>query len=266
MGCCSSHTRDTLFEQTEPINLSIIENGDELKQAQTMISLIIKIRNRIIYTYHKLIYSTGGCLYINPSMSLCVRNIFYKISAEFKGDFEKSDITYMEDPPYLQTDMFLFSEELKILLNQLFTFLSELRGYKNILKQIDNDSPTLLYLEYENKSNISQRNLEKIRLAMDLFKQLLNMRQKIWNQYKNEVYLLVKKNFEYLTKINEIGKEAYEKNLSDIYDICMLNYNEKDNNTSKNPMFSNIQTAKENWLALMKNDNDSEIDISLNQN
>ena len=46
----------------------------------------------------------------------------------------------------------------------------------------------------------------------------------------------------------------------------MLNYNEKDNNISKNPMFSNIQTAKENWLALMKNDNDSEIDISLNQN
>ena len=37
-------------------------------------------------------------------------------------------------------------------------------------------------------------------------------------------------------------------------------------NFSKNPMFSNIQTAKENWLALMKNDNDSEIDISLNQN
>ena len=84
MGCCSSHTRDNLFEQSEPINLSIIENK-ELKQAQTIISLIIKIRNRIIYLYHKLIYSTGGCLYINPSMSLCVRNIFYKISAEFKG-------------------------------------------------------------------------------------------------------------------------------------------------------------------------------------
>jgi hypothetical protein len=83
---------------------------------------------------------------------------------------------------------------------------------------------------------------------MDLFKQLLNMRQKIWNQYKNEVYLLVKKNFEYLAKINEIGKEAYEKNLSDIYDICMLNYNEKDNNISKNPKFSNIQTAKENYV------------------
>ena len=60
---------------------------------------------------------------------------------------------------------------------------------------------------------------------------------------------MVKKNFEYLTKINEIGKEAYEKNLSDIYDICMLNYNEKDNNISKNPMFSNIQTAKKiGWL------------------
>ena len=266
MGCCSSHTRDTLFEQSQPINLSIIDNGDELKQAQTLISLIIKIRNRIIYTYHKLIYSTGCCLYINPSMSLCLRNIFYKISAEFKGDFDQSDITYMEDPPYLQTNMSLFSEDLKNLLKQLFNFLSELRGYKNILRKIDNDSPTLLYLEYENNSNLSQRNIEKIRLAMDLFKQLLNMRQKIWNQYKNEVYLLVKQNFEYLAKINSIGKEAYQKNLSDIYEICMLNYNEKDNNISPNPMFSNIQTAKENWLALMKNDNDSEIDISLNQN
>jgi len=265
MGCCSSHTRDNLFEQSEPINLSIIENK-ELKQAQTIISLIIKIRNRIIYLYHKLIYSTGGCLYINPSMSLCVRNIFYKISAEFNGDFSKSEIVYMEDPPYLQTDMFLFSDELKLLLNQLFDFLSELRGYKNILRQIDNDSPTLLYLEYENKSNISQRNLDKIRLAMDLFKQLLNMRQKIWNQYKNEVYLLVKKNYEYLDKINTIGKEAFEKKITDIYEICMLNYNEKDNNTSKNPMFSNIQSAKENWLALMKNDNDSDIDFSLHQN
>ena len=266
MGCCSSHTRDSLFEQTEPINLSMIDNGDELKQAQTLISLIIKIRNRIIYTYHKLIYSTGCCLYINPSMSLCLRNIFYKISAEFKGDFEQSDITYMEDPPYLQTDMSLFSEDLKNLLNQLFNFLSELRGYKNILRKIDNDSPTLLYLEYENNSNLSQRNIEKIRLAMDLFKQLLNMRQKIWNQYKNEVYLLVKQNFEYLAKINSIGKEAYQKNLSDIYEICMLNYNEKENNICPNPMFSNIQTAKENWLAIMKNDNDSEIDNSLTQN
>ena len=45
----------------------------------------------------------------------------------------------------------------------------------------------------------------------------------------------------------------------------MLNYNEKDNNTSKNPMFSNIQSAKENWLALMKNDNDSDIDFSMIQ-
>ena len=162
--------------------------------------------------------------------------------------------------------MSILSDDTKEKIKELFDFIKEIRGYKNILNQIDNDSPTLLYLEYENKSNISQRNLEKIRLAMDLFKQLLNMRQKIWNQYKNEVYLLVKKNFEYLTKINEIGKEAYEKNLSDIYDICMLNYNEKDNNISKNPMFSNIQSAKENWLALMKNDNDSDIDFSLHQN
>jgi hypothetical protein len=261
MGCCSSHTRDNLFEQSEPINLSIIEN-EELKQAQTIISLIIKIRNRIIYLYHKLIYSTGGCLYINPSMSLCVRNIFYKISAEFNGDFSKSEIVYMEDPPYLQTDMFLFSDELKLLLNQLFDFLSELRGYKNILRQIDNDSPTLLYLEYENKSNISQRNLDKIRLAMDLFKQLLNMRQKIWNQYKNEIQILVKQYEPYIKKVDKIGKEAYDKNLSDIYEICILEHKEDDDKKKK--MYSSVEEAKHNWEDVMKNDYDTDLDFSIN--
>ena len=79
MGCSSSRTKDNLLEQTKPINLSVNDNGEDLKEAQNLINLIIKIRNRIIYKYHKLIYLTGACIFLQPNISHCLRNIFYKI-------------------------------------------------------------------------------------------------------------------------------------------------------------------------------------------
>ena len=262
MGCCSSTRGEGFFEQSKPINLSLIDNGNELKQAQILISLIIKIRNRIIYIYHKLIYLTGACLYIKPSISHCIKNIFYKISREFNGNFENCDIQYYEDPPYLKFNMSILSDDTKEKIKELFDFIKEIRGYKNILNQIDNDSPTLLYLKYENKYNISKKDIEKIHHAMDLFKQLLNMKQSIWNQYKREIYIFIKNNYEYLIHINDIGKEASEKNLSDIYEICMLNYGYEN---EKKLMYPNIKMAKNNWESIMKNDTDSSLD-SINQN
>ena len=153
-------------------------------------------------------------------------------------------------------------EESKILLDELLKFITELRGYKNILKQIDNDSPNLLYLEYENKSNLSERNIERIHNSMDIFKELLNMRQKIWNQYKNEIQLLVKQNELYIKKVDKIGKEAYDKNLSDIYEICILEHKEDDDKKKK--MYSSIEEAKHNWEEVMKNDYDTDLDFSIN--
>ena len=97
---------------------------------------------------------------------------------------------------------------------------------------------------------------------MDLFKQLLAMKQSIWNQYKREIYIFIKNNYEYLIHINDIGKEASEKNLSDIYEICMLNYGYEN---EKKLMYPNIKMAKNNWESIMKNDTDSSLD-SINQN
>ena len=129
MGCCSSTRGEGFFEQSKPINLSLIDNGNELKQAQILISLIIKIRNRIIYIYHKLIYLTGACLYIKPSISHCIKNIFYKISREFNGNFENCDIQYYEDPPYLKFNMSILSDDTKEKIKELFDFIKEIRGY-----------------------------------------------------------------------------------------------------------------------------------------
>ena len=62
--------------------------------------------------------------------------------------------------------MSILSDDTKEKIKELFDFIKEVRGYKNILNQIDNDSPTLLYLEYENKYNISKKDVEKIHHAM----------------------------------------------------------------------------------------------------
>ena len=97
---------------------------------------------------------------------------------------------------------------------------------------------------------------------MDIFKELLNMRQKIWNQYKNEIQLLVKQYELYIKKVDEIGKEAYDKNLSDIYEICILEHKEDDDKKKK--MYSSIEEAKHNWEEVMKNDYDTDLDFSIN--
>ena len=235
MGCGSSKTKDGILQQTKPINLSIVENKEELQEAQNLISLIIKIRNRIIYKYHRLIFLTGACLFYKPNISHCLKNIFYKISYDFKGNLNQNEFLYIEEPPYLSSELLNLKNESKDLLDQLLKFINELRGYKNILKEIDNNSPTLLFLIYENKSYISERNIERIHKAMDLFQQLL-----------------IKNKDAYFTKINNIGKEAYEKNLNDIYEISFLQSNEE--KRKKKNMYASIEEAKHDWLEIMKND------------
>ena len=59
MGCGSPSLvlDDYNLQQTKILDLSICENNEiDLRRAQNLISLITKIRNRIIYLYHKLIY------------------------------------------------------------------------------------------------------------------------------------------------------------------------------------------------------------------
>ena len=158
--------------------------------------------------------------------------------------------------------MEILTEESREKINQLFNFIIELRSYKTLIKQIDKDSPQLLYLEFENNNNISNKNIEKIHSSIELFDQLKKLRNKLLNEYKEQIILFFSKNFMYSNKINEIGSEAYKKGLNDIYEIVMLNYKDDKNIKENEKMFSKIENAKENWEDIMKKDFDIDVESS----
>ena len=225
MGCGSTQLRlDGQIIKQEIIELDINNHykNKELLQAQHLIHLITNLRNKIIYEYDNLIYTTGACLFKNPTITHCTRCILFKISSECKGDLGNAQFTFREDPPFLKVDFDKFSEETNKLLNQLFDFIIKLRDYKIIMKQIDKETPKLMYIVFENNNKISKENLNKINKSISLFKDLYKLRNNLLVEYKNQIYELLMHNENYLKIINEIGKTAYESKITDIYEITML--------------------------------------------
>ena len=262
MGCSNATTvlENYNLQQTKKINLIINENEKNLNDVQNLIFLIIKIRNRIIYQYHKLIYSCAACLYYKPTITRCIRNIFFKISCELKGKFEDCNIDYFENIPYIKIQNENLSNEINEKINELLNFIIELNDYKILIDKIDKESPQLFYLEFENKDNISDKNIKKIHFSIQLFEQLKKIRQKLLKEYKEEIYFLFKNKKIYCDKIiNIIGLDAYNKGLNDIYEIGILN-NRNDKRASDNEqMYNKIENAKSNWEIILKNDFDKDI-------
>ena len=248
MGCTSSYlvVEGKVIKQ-EKIYLDISQNykTKELLQAQTLINLITFLRNQIIYYFDKLVYVTGACLYKKPNMSHCVNCILYKISSEFGGDLEKANFSYKEDPPFLKASLENLSIYSQDVLKQIFDFILLLRSYKNIIKQIDKETPKLLYLVFENNDHLSKDNIEKINKAIDLFKDLMKIRSDILQEYKNQVYDLVTCNLAYERRINSVGEYAAKNNISDIYEIAFLKRKKIEGlGGDESLMFNDIQWAK----------------------
>ncbi len=210
-------------------------------------------------------YHSGACLYLKPNIVHCLKSILYKVSSEFNGKLENSGIVYKEDPPYLQTsDTVELSKESQNLLDELFNFIIELRSYKTIIKQIDKETPELLYLIFENKEKLSKENINKINKGINLFKDMIKIRYDILNLYKNQIYDFASKNYFYCQKINTIGELAAKKKINDIYEITMLkklSINGDDNNDD-NLMFKSISDGKKNMENIICNEKNVDIIIS----
>ena len=225
MGCSSTHLRiDGKIIKQETIKLDITDNNKtkELNQAQALIHLITNIRNKIIYEYENLIYTTGACLFKNPSMLHCTKCILFKICSECQGNINNAEFTFREDPPFLKVKFEKFSQDTNNIIKQLFDFVIQLRDYKIIMKQIDKETPKLMYIVFENNNKISKENIEKINKAIILFKDLNKLRSNILVEYKSQIYDLLMNNKLYLDQINKIGEIAYKNNITDIYEITML--------------------------------------------
>lgn len=226
MGCGSIDLRmDGKVFRQENIELDInnLYKSKELSQAQLLINLITILRNNIIYEFDNLIFITGACLFKNPDMSHCIKCILFKICSESEGDIKNTEFIYNEDLPFFKLNkMEKFSQETKDLISKLFDFIGKLRDYKIILRHLDKEIPKLMYIVFENNNKISKENIDKINKAILLFKNLSDLRIKIIKQYKNQISDLAMGNSDFYNQINTIGKLAYEKNITDIYEIAML--------------------------------------------
>ena len=123
MGCSSiNHVEDDIKLRQKNINLNINTHyhKKDLIHAQSLINLISRIRNRMIYLYHKLIYETGACVYTNPTIAHCLKGVLYKISCDLKGNIENCEIEYMEDAPFLKINK---KENIKEETNKLLIWL-----------------------------------------------------------------------------------------------------------------------------------------------
>jgi hypothetical protein len=264
MGCTSNNSSSEINDyQQEKIELELSSNIKELFHARSLINLITRIRNKIIHSYHKLIYSTGACVYIKPTIAHCLKCIFYKVSSEFGGNLTKADITHKEDPPYLKlSSQVMLSDKSYALFNEMFNFIIELTSYKSIIKQIDKETPELLYLIYEEKDQLSQKNIELINRGIELLKNLKKMQSEILTLYKVQISEFAFRNSVFCEKIDSVGKNAFLENVTDIYEIAMLQ-KKIDSIGSKNKdtdiTFNSVYKAKMYMENIINNENDEDI-------
>ena len=260
MGCSSVSSVEEdikLRQQNIFLNTNSTHHKKDLIHAQSLINLISRVRNRMIYLYHKLIYDTGACLYLNPTIEHCLKSVLYKISCDLEGEIKIYDLEYIEDPPFLKlTTKEKIKKNSLDLLTELFNFIVEIKNYKTIIKQIDKETPGLLYLIFENKENISTENINNINKGIDLFKEMTNLRISIINKYKLQIRDFLYKKEEYLDKINLIGKKAYDLKIYDIYEINLLNRKNKEN---FDEMYKTIKEAKINIEKILKEEKNDEI-------
>ena len=263
MGCSSvQYVREDTKLRQENISLNIDTkyHKKELIHAQSLINLISRIRNKMIYLYHKLIYDTGACLFLNPTIVHCFKAVFYKISCDLKGNLDEYRIESMEDPPYLVIkNSQNLSVETNNLIKELFDFIVELKSYKTIIKQIDKETPGLLYLIFEYKENVSSKNIDNINKGIELFKGMINLRNDIINMYKFQVHDYIKNKGLFIRDINEIGEKAYKENLNDIYKIMFLNKDNIKKGDIENQMYDSINEAKSNMEKIIKKEINDDI-------
>ena len=260
MGCSSVTSGEESIKLRQKnifLNTNSLHHKKDLIHAQSLINLISRIRNKMIYLYHKLIYDTGACLYINPTIEHCLKSVLYKISCDLKGQLENSELDYIEDPPYLSIkDYSNIKQETNNLIKELFKFIVEIKNYKTIIKQLDKETPGLLYLIFENKENVSSENIININKGIDLFKEMTNLRTGIINKYKLQIRDFLYRKDEFIKNINIIGKNAYDLQINDIYEINLLNQNNERNSFE---MFKSIKDAKKNIEKILKEEKNDEI-------
>lgn len=263
MGCSTSNTIPDLNNLRQiDTNLSKISKDmlltETIERAKNIVISINKLRKNIMNDYYNMILKSGACVYVNPTITHCIKCLFYKISVEFNGNLDKINLRYIEDPPYMSLNTSTLSEDTKERVNYLFNFIITVRNYKVILNLLDKDIPELIYLIHEDsESTISDSTKERIKKAIASFHEIIKVRNLILKQIKDEIYFYITRNELYCKSINAFGREAIKQNITDIHEIAMLHnqISKTEQDIPPEKLFSNVNQAKKTINELIEVNN-----------
>ena len=114
---------------------------------------------------------------------------------------------------------------------------------------------------------MTQYNFDNINFAISLFKQIENLRKKILDEYEREINKLFVKRDSYFNKFDIVGREAYDNNITDIYEIAFLKkkfMTDDEKNDDDEKMYKNIKLAKKLMEKELLKDKDGEEELDYN--
>ena len=107
--------------------------------------------------------------------------------------------------------------------------------------------------------------LKKVNQGIELFKNIKEIKYAILTKYKNHISEFAFRKDSFCKKIDEVGRIAYDRNITDIYEIPMLlkeidiNEDKKNKKSNEIQLFKNVDFAKEYMENIINNEKNEDI-------
>ena len=169
-------------EKNSKISSLIIRSSEILKKYES-------IRRKLIDELDEIIFKTGAYIFKYPLPLHCFKLLMFKLAIRSKGNLEVYNITFLDDPPFVQMENVENCFEYK----RILAYIISLSYLKTTLKELENDLPELFYLI--NEVDIFESNKKCINDGINLLVIMKKFNTLSLSGFRNEVFsLLVKKN------------------------------------------------------------------------
>lgn len=237
MGC--SNIRP--YEEGVEIPLEPRMEDVEINSINNMCSSVVSvlqdvedIRSKVVDKRYEIYVLTGACSFIYPDMYVAIKCLYWRVATDTKGNIQNADILVYDEAPYFEIRGAVSAETLSAcnLLIEYVNIIQELGPRVQKVKEKKNELAAIAFSheleDYNNKIRNAfvdlpfkipglvakfHKNIERIKLTHVMIGDIERELENTIADSKRGMKLI--ENEEEVTKINEIGIEANEKNMRD---------------------------------------------------